>query len=450
MKSKTELPSIASQSSTSKLLSKSVEDPQKIIRLGISIIFVFFGVLGLWGSFAKISGAVVAPGTVKIETERKTVQHLEGGIVEAILVKDGDRVKAGDSLIILESSQVDASHALYAKQLYSQKAAHVRLLAEKNWSKSIEWPDAIVRDFGANNVQDFMVNEDKIFAARREAINGQISLLNAQIEQIRSQIVGFEEQYQSENTIVGTLEEELRAKRQLFNERYIDKSQILELERMLASHQGNRGRLQQSIAEAKQRSSELKLRISDLKNRFIEESTNQLGKVENEILQLQERIRPLKDAKERLIIMAPVTGQVVGLKVHSNGGVVRPGEPLMDIVPDDNPLIVETHIPVNKVTEVYVGQEAQVQLDAFDRHTTPLIKGKVTYISGDRIEDRTAQGIMPYFIGHVQLEPVDLAAAKVYLSPGMPATVFVTTKQRTVLAYMMEPLLVNWDRALRE
>lgn len=450
MRSTNELPYSESRSASSKLLNKSVEDPQRIISLGVLIIFIFFGVLGVWSGFAKISGAVVAPGTVKIETERKTVQHLEGGIVESILVKEGDTVKAGAPLIVLESAQVNASYALYTKQLYAHRAAQARLLAEKNWEKDIEWPEDMRHEVGVNYVRDFLNNEEKIFDARRDAINGQISLLKAQIEQINAQIIGFEEQHQSENTIIGTLEEELSAKRQLFNERYIDKSQILELERLLASHQGNRGRLQQLIAEAKQRGSELKLKISDLKNRFIEDSTSQLGNVENEILQLQEKIHPLKDAKDRLNIIAPVSGQVVGLKVHSVGGVVRPGEPLMDIVPEDNHLIVETHIPVKDITDVYVGQDAQVQLDAFDRNATPLIKGKVVYISGDRIEERTAQGVVPYFVSHVQLEARDILSARAYLSPGMPATVFITTKQRTVLAYMMEPLLVNWDRSLRE
>ena len=284
----------------------------------------------------------------------------------------------------------------------------------------------------------------------REALNAQISLLNTQLAQLDAQVAGFDDQVKAEQAIIGTLNEELRAKRQLYNERYLEKSQILELERTLASHQGNRGRLKQSIAEAKQRAAELHLRIEDVKVRFVEEATSSLGKLENDIIQTRERLRPLKDAKRRLQIVAPVGGRVVDLKVHSKGGVVRPGEPLMDIVPHDNPLIVETHVPVNKITEVHIGQDALVQLDAFDTRLIPHMPAKVTYISADRLEERTGAGVMPYYLCYVEIDPKALKEAKLYLSPGMPATVFITTQQRTVLFYMMEPLLKNWDRALRE
>ena len=195
---------------------------------------------------------------------------------------------------------------------------------------------------------------------------------------------------------------------------------------------------------------ELRLRMEDLRNRFVEEATSEAGKLENEIIQTRERIRPLRDAKKRLQVKAPVSGKVVDLKVHSRGGVVRPGEPLMDIVPHDTPLIVETQVPINKITEVYIGQDALVQLDAFDTRIIPHIPAKVTYISADRLEDRTASGTMPYYLCYVVIDPQALKDAKLYLSPGMPATVFITTKKRTVLYYMFEPLIKSWDRSLRE
>ena len=300
------------------------------------------------------------------------------------------------------------------------------------------------------NSADVLDNEQKIFQARKEALRGQLSLLETQIAQLQAQVSGFEDQVRAETTIIGTLNEELRAKRQLYKERYLEKSQILELERNLASHMGERGRLRQAIAETKQRDAELRLRMEDLRNRFVEEATSEAGKLENDIIQTRERIRPLRDAKKRLQVKAPVSGKVVDLKVHSRGGVVRPGEPLMDIVPHDTPLIVETHVPINKITEVYIGQDALVQLDAFDTRIVPHIPAKVTYISADRLEDKTAAGTMPYYLCYVVIDPQALKDAKLYLSPGMPATVFITTRKRTVLYYMFEPLLKSWDRALRE
>ena len=154
--------------------------------------------------------------------------------------------------------------------------------------------------------------------------------------------------------------------------------------------------------------------------------------------------------KTRLKILAPVAGRVVDLKVHSKGGVIRAGEPLMDIVPLDKPLVVETHVPVNKITEVFLGQDASVQLDAFDARIVPHIPGKVTYISADRLEERTNMGSMPYYLCYVEVDAKKMQDEGVYLSPGMPATVFITTKKRSILFYIMEPLLKNWDRALRE
>lgn len=431
-------------------MGENVEDPRRIIRQGLLVVGLFFGALGLWSVFGHISGAVVAPGKIKIETERKTVQHLEGGIVDAILVREGEEVRAGQPLIILESVQIDANASMLQKQLVAQLAAQIRLTAEKDLKDALQWPDELRRLADESHSADVLDNEERIFTARLESLNAQISLLNTQLAQLNAQVAGFDDQVKAEQAIIGTLHEELRAKRQLYKERYLEKSQILELERTLASHQGNRGRLKQSIAEARQKAAELNLRMESVKVRFVEEATSDLGKLENEIIQTRERIRPLKDAKKRLQIVAPVSGKVVDLKVHSRGGVVRPGEPLMDIVPHDNPLIVETHVPVNRITEVYIGQEALVQLDAFDTRIIPHMPGKVTYISADRLEERTAAGEVPYYLCYVEVDPKALDEAQLYLSPGMPATVFITTRQRTVLYYMMEPLIKNWDRALRE
>ena len=256
---------------------ESIEDPRKIIRQGLLVVFLFFGVLGTWAVFGEISGAIVAPGKVKIETERKTVQHLEGGIVDSILVREGDEVQEGQPLIVLESVQVDASENMLQKQIVAQLAAQTRSAAEKELKTDFVWPEELISLAASTHSEDVLANERKIFTARREALDGQISLLKSQIAQIDAQILGYQEQMQAEQAIIGTLNEELKAKRQLYAERYLEKSQILELERMLASHEGNRGRMRQSIAEARQKKAELLLRIEDAKNRFVEEATNQLG-----------------------------------------------------------------------------------------------------------------------------------------------------------------------------
>lgn len=431
-------------------LGADVEDPERIIRQGLLITLLFFGSLALWSVLGHINGAVVAPGRIKIESERKTVQHLEGGIVEAILVREGEEVLEGAPLIVLESVQVNASVDMLQKQLVAQIAAHLRAEAEKKLIDVLIWPEDLRAMANQANCEDVLENELTIFRARYEALRGQISLLEAQSAQVDAQIAGYEDRIKAESRIIATLHEELAAKRQLHRERYLEKSQILELERTLASHQGNLGSARQAVAEARQRDAELRLRMEDAKNRFVEQATADSGRLQNEIIQTRERIRPLKDAKNRLQVTAPVAGKVVDLKVHSRGGVIRPGEPLMDIVPDDNPLIVETRVPVNKITEVVVGREALVQLDAFDTRVVPHMAAKVTYISADRLEERTGMGEMPYYLCYVEIDPEDLEKERLYLAPGMPVTVFITTGEKTILYYMFEPLIKSWERALRD
>ncbi len=430
--------------------SEGVEDPNRIIRQGLLVVGVFFGAMGLWSVFGKISGAVVAPGSVKIETERKTVQHLEGGIVERIAVREGEEVQAGQTLIVLESVRVEADTALLRKQLVAQQAAALRLGAERDFADELVWPEELRREAEEADCPDALEGEAKIFTARRDSLRTQLSLLDTQMAQLKAQVAGFEDQIRAERAIIRALEEELGAKRRLFAEQYLEKSQILELERNLAGHKGELGRLRQSVAEARQKSAELDLRVVEVKSRFREEASAELGRVENEIRRTREGLRPLEDAGRRLRVVAPVSGRVVDLKVHSKGGVVRSGEPLMDIVPHDNPLIVETRVPVNKITDVHIGGEALVQLDAFDTRLIPHMPARVVYISADRLEENTAAGSMPYYLCYVEVDSEALKEENLYLSPGMPATVFITTGKSSVLYYMMEPLIKNWDRALRE
>jgi len=428
----------------------AIENPRHIIRQGMLIILLFFGVLGLWAAFSHITGAVVAQGTVKIESERKTVQHLEGGIIEAILVREGEEVKEGQPLLTLASVQVDASERALEKQLIAGLAARTRFAAEKERLEKLVWPEELLALTLDAADRETLANEDKLFHAHMESLNGQVSLLQAQLAQVKEQIAGGQEIIKAENSIIAALNEELRAKRQLYAEKYLEKSQILELERTLASHQGERGRQISAIAEARQKDAELRLRITDTEQRFTAEAADKLATLDNDILQTREKIRPTRDAKKRLTITAPVAGRVVGIKVHSKGGVIRASEPLMDIVPLDNPLIIETRLPVNKITEVYAGQKALVKLDAFDARMTPYIPGTVTYVSADRLEETTSAGALPYYLGWVELDKKALKEANLYISPGMPATVYLTTRERTVLYYTFESLLKGWEKALRE
>lgn len=425
-------------------------DPRKIIIAGVLIILVFFGGLGSWAALFEISGAVIAPGEVRVDTDRKTVQHLEGGIVDEILVRDGDLVDKGDVLVRLKGEQVSSSVTMYRGQLDSRLAMDARLEAEKSLADSIVWPEELLARRGDVNVASLMAAEEKIFASKRDSLESQISLLKTQMEQINEQLIGDKEQIRAEEAILASLKEELVAKRELFEGRYIEKSRILELERNFSSHEGRRGELLSKSAQLRERLAELELRITGIKREFVKEASAELAQVRQSVFDLRERLRPLKDAKTRLEVLAPVSGIAVNLQVHSVDGVVAPGSPIVDIVPEGSPLILECKIQVQDITHVFLGQEAEVQLVAFKARTTPTVRGKVTYISADRLQMRTSYGEQPYYQVQVELDKDELTGNGLYLTPGMPAQVFITTKERTVLDYLLEPLLENLTHAMRE
>ena len=422
-----------------------------IIRQGLIVILLFFGILGGWAVFGKISGAVVVPGTIIIDTERKTVQHLEGGIIDTIHVREGDRVDEGQSLITLKSVTVNSSVDMANKNLILFLAARNRYEAEKSLFQPIRWDSELLELAQKYNSRDVLESEQKMFEARRASYQSQVELLDSQIAQVSQQILGLREEMNAEKAIIATLAEELKAKRILVEKKYLEKSQVLELERQLATHKGSHGKLRQTIAATEQEKSGLQLQKEGLTIGIIEQAAREMNELDSKILQTREQLRPLRDTQERLDVLAPVSGRIVGLEVHSPGGVISPGQKLMDIVPEDSPLVAEVHIPVHEIADVHVGREAQAQLDAFDRSTTPLIPAKVSSIAADRQEEQTSMGMVPYYLCYVQLFPESAETSReIYISPGMPVTIFITTRKQTVLSYILEPLLRNWDRALRE
>ncbi len=421
-----------------------------ILRHGLTMIFLFFGVFGAWAIFGEISGAVVVPGTIKIDTQRKTVQHLEGGIIETIHVREGEKVEQGQPLISLRNVTAHSAVDMANKNLIIFLAAKCRYEAEKRLFDKIKWTDELLDLVDRYHSQDVLDNEQKSFDARRASYESQVAVLSSQEKELEEQIKGLLEELAAEKTIIETLKDELASKKALFEKKYLEKSQVLELQRQLATHQGAHGKLRQSIAASKQQKNGLKLQREGLGVNVMEQAAAEINTLDGRILQTREELRPLLDSKHRLQVLAPVGGIIVGLKVHSPGGVISSGQELMDIVPENSPLLAEVHIPVEKIADVFVGQEAQAQLDAFARSKDAMIPAKVMHIAADRQEEQTSMGMMPYYLSHVQVFPEKNDSPEVYISPGMPVTVFITTKKQTILHYMFEPLLRSWDRALRE
>jgi HlyD family type I secretion membrane fusion protein len=424
--------------------------PTRYIVAGLLVIFIFFGGLAAWSAFFPFQGAVIASGSVKVSSERKTVQHLEGGIIDKILVREGDIVDKGDVLIRLQSAQINAEVDLLQGRLWAKLAERSRLFAETTMAEDIMWEEELLQKKDIPEVESVMDKEKQIFESRRKDLLGKIDLHRSQIEQVREQIKGAQEELSAQEEIITKLQEELQAKESLLQEKYIDKAQILELQRMAAEHKGRKGRLKQTIAESRQKIEELKLQIVNLRNEYQEKSVTELSQVNNTIFELREQLQPKLDAQRRLEITAPVAGEVLNLQVHSEGGVIKSGQPVLDIVPRDSELLIEARIRRQDITNVEAGQEVKVQLSAFNRRTTPPLPGEVTYVSADQLTRETGTGEQSFYIAHVQVDRKALQGTGAYLSPGMPAVCYISTEERTILEYLTEPIFEVMDKALRE
>ncbi len=426
-------------------------NPWKYIVAGLLIIALFFGGLAVWSWFFPFQGAVIAPGEVKISGKRKVVQHLEGGIVDKIFVRDGDNVNKGDVLIELIDSRVSSNLQLLINRLRFKKAQSARLRAETAMESAITWPPELVSLKDNREMAEILITEQHIFDSRREELYGKTQLYLSQIKQLGNQIEGAKQELKSVEEIIVNLKEDLASKRPLLKDKYLGKTDILELERSLSQYRGRRGKLNQEIAQYNQMIEERRLQILDIENQYRETSVSMLGEVTDTIFELEEQIKPQLDASERLKIRAPISGVVINMEIHSeDSGVIPPRMNLLEIVPENSKLIVEARVRPQDITSVKEGQDTKVALAAFQRKTTPPVKGRVTYVSPDLVEPENPQRELPYYEADVQVDINDLYAKDAYLSPGMPVTCYITTDERTVISYILGPLLKNIDTALRE
>ncbi len=447
--SKEEYEEIENENTPPPKLNVHFADSRHIIRAGLIVVGLFFGVGGLWATFAELSGAVIASGEVRVDAERKTVQHLEGGIVRKILVRNGDQVDAGQPLLLLDSTQIVAATDQFLLQLAAARIEEVLLIAERELAIEPEWPE-IDASIPLEKYTGLLAAAQKVFSSGRLALENQIALLKKQISQLHEQDRSLDDRLVAEHLVSATLQEELDAKQILYRDHYIDKTQILELRRALADRQGTQAQLRGSQAEIRERIAEFELRINALESEYRQQAITRLSEIQQALFTLQQKLLPLEDARRRLTVAAPVGGEIVALQVHSEGGVVQPGQSILDIVPKESPLIVECFIMVSDITHIRQGQMADVQLTAFSARTTPKVSGKVVYVSADRILQRTPYGEQPTYVVHVELDKQELTENDLYLTAGMPAAVFIRTNSRTVLDYVLEPLKHNFDRALRE
>lgn len=426
-------------------------NPRLPILVGALIIFLAFGGLGTWAAVAPLSSAVVAPGTVMVESNRKEVQHFEGGIVEEILVREGDQVKMGQVLVRLKPTQAKATAAMVSNQYRNFQAMEARLIAERDGDEIVRFPPDLLAVAETDpEIREFVDGQLSQFEERRKSLEGQIGLLESRIAQLRQEIEGLKVQKASKERQVNLYNEELVGLRELYEKGWYSRTRILAMERELARLEGEIGGDVSNMARAEKGIGEAELQIIQTRQKFREEVVSQLRDVQAQLADLRERSTVATDILERTAIRAPQDGVVQNLKLHTTGGVVRPGDVLMEIVPSDDKLIIEAQVSPLDIDNVRTGQMAEVQFSAFKSRNLPVIEGEVILVSPDRLVDERQN--QAYYAARVRVPEKELhkLGDKHRLQAGMPATVLIQTGERTVLDYFLKPLEDAMTRAMVE
>ncbi|MBY3345388.1 HlyD family type I secretion periplasmic adaptor subunit [Rhizobium laguerreae] len=410
--------------------------------------FLFFGMAGGWATLAPLDSAAVAPGVIKVAGDRKLIQHLEGGIIAELHAANGDIVKAGKVLIQLDNTPAKARLDLIQNRIATRESLGARLRAERDGMAEIEFDPALLanRDKAA---KDAVASQRDVFAAKHDNLKDEREILSQRRHQTEEEITGLEGLIVTEDKQIEALEGETKDLESLIKRGLVTRERNLMLRRQQREIEGERATNVAAIARAKSAMAEIDMQILNLGTVRLNEAVEELSKVEAELFDLRQEERSAKDVLARTNVVAPVDGIVMDLKVHTAGGVVKPGETLMTVVPLGQQLVVEAMVRPEDVETIAPGQLARVSFPAFARYSLPPLDGVVEVVSADRMtEDRSGA---PYFAATVVIDKSELAKLEGRkLMPGMSSETMIRTGARTVLSYLAEPIAQNFRRAMRE
>ncbi|MEX8521036.1 MAG: HlyD family type I secretion periplasmic adaptor subunit [Leptothrix sp. (in: b-proteobacteria)] len=437
------------------LVSVVPEDPgllpvmSRVARFGWAALMITVLALVSFMSVASLEGAVVASGAVKVDLNRKVVQHQEGGIVHAVYVRDGQQVVAGQVLLELSDVAVNASVGLLRNQRDAELTRTARLEAEKTYARHINFPTELTNRRTEPEVDELVARERALFAARRSTLESQQEVLRRQIDEVQAEIRALDQQLVSERKAGILQQEELRLNERLAEQHYIDRPKLIALERALAEYVTRIGSHEADLARARQKINDLKLKMLSLRNDYSESATRDQRESSSRLLEVEQRLQPTQDAANRQRIVAPVGGEVVGLKVFSAGAVIGPRDVLMEIMPVGAKLVIEARVRPEDIVRIKPGAAVDVRLTAFSHRDTPVVVGQVDYISADAFTDQTSGARYYTIMVQVSQEALN-QAGNLYLQAGMPAEVYVKTKRRTIAAYLFEPVSGFLSHSMRE
>ena len=425
------------------------DDPRVYAFIGYAIIIFCFVVLGGWAAIAPLGGAVVASGVVTTEGNKKTIQHLEGGIVKEILIHEGQHVEAGETILRLDDTSPGANVEIFRNQLYAAVARDARLEAELTGSPDVQFPDELtaVSDdvIAAKAIED----QRSQFKERRASLEGQVSILLSRAEQLRQEIEGLDQQRKANEEQIKFIKDELTDVRGLYEKSLVSKTRWLALERERARLAGEIGRAMSERAKAEKSIGETELQIQQTKQKFQEDVSRELVDTREKLRDLRNKFVVARDAFRRLDVVAPVTGRVQNLRVFTIGAVIRAGEAMLEIAPDQDRLVVQAHISTLDIEGVHAGNAAEVRFPAFHDRALPMIDGKIMSISQDRLMDEATKP--PYYLALIDVPDENIPERyRGKVAPGMNAEVIMPTIERTALNYFIEPLRNRMRTAFRE
>jgi len=419
------------------------------ILIGFAIIAFCIGGFSIWAVLAPLRGAAVATGSVVVDSKRKSIQHLEGGIVSEILVHDGDRVKADQVLMRLDPTQAQATLQQVTSRYNAAAALVARLTAEDTGQSDITYPPALLAQASDPEVAKLIDGQTAIFRARLDELSSQTQILDQRSAQSAEEIRGLEAQIKSQQDQLRLIGEEITNKSALLEKGLVTKPQVLQLQRQQAEIEGAKNVNVASIARAKQSVQENQMRISELRTNRINESSKDHGEALKDLFDFAERVRSAQDVLARTEIRSPSDGTVMAMTVHTVGGVVAPGSTVMEIVPSADQLTIEAKVAVKDIESVHAGLPAQVRLTAYDQRSTPTVDARVSWVSADRVDDDKTG--LSYYTTRVEIDHAQLAALDfVHLYPGMPVEVMILGTERTVADYLLAPITRTFARAMRE
>ncbi len=422
---------------------------KKVVFFGVIVILIFFGSFVLWSVLFPLESAAIAPGKVIVASERKTIEHLEGGIIKSILIENGSKVRKGDLLIVLDNTQAKAKLDLLSAQANELLASEARLQAELEGLDAIKWPQRLLDLRQDTNVKKMMLVQQDLFISNKKTLEGQLIILQQRITQLYKEIDSLQAQVKSEDRQLELIEEEITAVAYLEKRKLIEKPRLLALQREKARLTGNRGEHLGQIAKALQKIGETKQQIITLKDQTRKDILKDLREVHTNLTDVLEREKAAEDVLKRTKITAPQSGIVLGLTKHTVGGVIKPGEEILEIIPSQDALVIEAEVNPLDIDVVHPGLKAKVKLIPYKRRKTPTLDGIVKRVSADTyVNDKTNQ---VYYKARILISLDELSRIKnVTLYPGMPVQVMIITDKRSAFSYFLTPLEDSFERAFKE